>query len=103
MNVGDSIHSIEVDRKVISDMIEVVVDVLTYELILAAVAQTVSGYLHPLTRDLYMSRGRTLYFHIPIWWADRVKCPGSYIRSLGDRASFRRVRPVGVISFVLGI
>ena len=43
MHVGDSIHSTEVDRKVISDMIEAVVDVLTYELILATLAQTVSG------------------------------------------------------------
>ena len=43
MHVGDSIQLSEVDRKVISGMIEAVVDVLTYELILAALAQTVSG------------------------------------------------------------
>ena len=43
MNVGDFIHSAEINRKVISDMIEAVVEGLTFELILAALAQTVSG------------------------------------------------------------
>ena len=43
MHVGDSIQLSAVARKVVSGMIEAVVDVLTYELILAALAQTVSG------------------------------------------------------------
>ena len=107
MNVGDFLHSAEINRKVISDMIEVVVEGLTFELILAFWLKQIvcpGSYIRSPVICICQEVGLPTSIYL---FGERIVSSVRVVTSahwVTEQASASiSVRPVGVISVVLGI